>query len=619
MERSPRKIELLAPARNIQCGKEAILHGADAVYIGASKFGARAAAGNSVEEIGELCRFAHFYGAKIYVTVNTILKDEELEDTLRMIQQLDEAEVDALIVQDMALLQMADRIPHGLELHASTQMDNRTPAQVEFLRKCGMDQVVLARELSLDEISRIHQACDVRLEAFVHGALCVSFSGRCYASQVCFGRSANRGECAQFCRLSFDMEDAEGKKIIRKKHLLSLKDMNRSQSLEEMMDAGISSFKIEGRLKDADYVKNITAYYREKMDEIFSRRKEYTRASSGRSTFRFTPDPEKTFNRGFTSFFLHGREKDITSFDTPKSRGEKMGEVLRSDGHFLTVKTNRPFHNGDGICYIDKDGLRGLRVNRVEGDKLFPSSPLRLPPHTVIYRNFDNEFEKTLKRPTAERKIQADLLFKETEEGYSLILKDTDGYQGTADLTLSKEEARTPQKENIQRQLTKWGNTPFEPRNMEIQLTGNPFIPASSLSEIRRTALERLKEAREKGYTRHMPLRFSLPGKDIPSFYTSEVGFEYNVMNKEAARFYHTHGVSQVTPALEKQEPAGEIPVMFCKHCLRFSMGWCPTRQHGHSPYKEPYYLRMDDGRRFRLKFDCAHCQMIVLAKGAGA
>lgn len=603
-----RKIELLAPAKDITCGMEAILHGADAVYIGASKFGARAAAGNSIEDISKLVSFAHFYGARVYVTVNTILKDCELEPTVKMIHQLYDVGVDALIIQDMALLKL-DLPP--IELHASTQMDNRTPEQVKFLQECGLEQVVLARELSLNEIYRIHKTCSVRLEAFVHGALCVSFSGRCYASQNCFGRSANRGECAQFCRLSFDMEDSEGHKVIRKKHLLSLRDMNRSGSLEEMMDAGISSFKIEGRLKSVAYVKNITAYYRQKIDEILARRSDYEKSSSGKVHLLFQPDPEKSFNRGFTDYFLHGRDPEITSFDTPKSRGELMGEVIKVDGRSLTVAGKKGFHNGDGICYVDKDGLHGLRINRAEGNRLYPAVMARVPLHTAVYRNVDNDFEKLLSKATAERKISADVLFKETSEGFLLQVHDEDGFQVSALLKITPELAHTPQNENIRRQLIKWGGTLFEPSHVCLQLSKNWFIPSSELAKLRREVLEKLGQLRRQGYKRSV--RTIQPSKKY-SFYTNTLGFEFNVMNNAAASFYKEHGVEHIRPAFEKQRPEGEVPVMFCKHCLRYSMGWCPSRQHGKSPYKEPYYLRMDDGRRFRLEFDCKNCQMIVLA-----
>lgn len=409
-----RKIELLAPARNLECGIEAINHGADAVYIGAPKFGARSAAGNSLADIATLVEYAHLFNVRIYVTVNTILKDSELSETEEMIWQLYNAGVDALIVQDMGITQL--NLP-PIPLHASTQMDNRTVEKVRFLSNAGFRQVVLARELSLDEIRKIHEACpDVALEVFVHGALCVSYSGQCYVSEACFGRSANRGECAQFCRLPFSMVDEDGKVIVRNKHLLSLKDLNQSSILESLLDAGATSLKIEGRLKDVTYVKNVTAAYRQKLDEIFCRRKEYVRSSSGDTVLDFTPQLEKSFNRGFTHYFLHGRTPDIASFNTPKSLGEEMGTMKEQYKKYVTVSGVKPFHNGDGACFIDEQGcLQGFRINKVEGNKLFPAGAIpRIKPKTPIYRNYDQDFEKLLTRKSAERKIGVDWILSET-------------------------------------------------------------------------------------------------------------------------------------------------------------------------------------------------------------
>ena len=420
-----RKIELLAPARNLECGIEAINHGADAVYIGAPKFGARAAAVNSLEDIAALVEYAHLYNARIYVTVNTILKEEELKETEEMIRELYRIGVDALIVQDMAIAKL--ELP-PIPLHASTQMDNRTVDKVRFLRDAGFRQVVLARELSLREIGKIYEACpDIPLEVFVHGALCVSYSGQCYVSQACFGRSANRGECAQFCRLPFSLVDAEGKMIAKDKHLLSLKDLNQSEELEALLDAGASSLKIEGRLKDVSYVKNVTAAYRQKLDAIFARRKEYTRASSGKCRFDFKPQLDKSFSRGFTHYFLHGRSKDIFSFDTPKSLGEEMGTMKESRGNYLTVAGVKSFNNGDGVCYLDEQGrLQGLRINRVDGNKLYPQEMPRIKPRTMLYRNFDQEFERILARKSSERKIAVCILLAENNFGFSLTMTDED-------------------------------------------------------------------------------------------------------------------------------------------------------------------------------------------------
>lgn len=400
-----RKIELLAPAKNLECGIEAVNHGADAVYIGAPRFGARAAAINSLEDIAALVKYAHLYNVRIYVTVNTILKEEELVETERMINELYRVGVDALIVQDMGITRL--NLP-PIPLHASTQMDNRTPEKVRFLSDAGFRQIVLARELSLQEIRTIHEACpETQLEVFVHGALCVSYSGQCYVSQACFGRSANRGECAQFCRLPFNLIDADGKTIVRDKHLLSLKDLNQSEVLEDLLDAGATSLKIEGRLKDVSYVKNVTAAYRQKLDAIFARRKEYVRASSGACHFDFKPQLDKSFSRGFTNYFLQGRRQDIASFDTPKSLGEEMGTLKEQRGNYLTVAGVKPFHNGDGVCFLDEqNGLQGFRINRVDGNKLYPAGEVpHIKPRTRLYRNFDQDFERILVRKSSERKL----------------------------------------------------------------------------------------------------------------------------------------------------------------------------------------------------------------------
>ena len=552
-----RKIELLAPARNLECGIEAINHGADAVYIGAPKFGARAAAVNSLEDIAALVEYAHLYNVRIYVTVNTILKEEELKETEEMIRELYRIGVDALIVQDMAIAKL--ELP-PIPLHASTQMDNRTVDKVKFLRDAGFRQVVLARELSLREIGKIHEACpDTPLEVFVHGALCVSYSGQCYVSQACFGRSANRGECAQFCRLPFSLVDAEGKMIAKDKHLLSLKDLNQSEELEALLDAGASSLKIEGRLKDVPYVKNVTAAYRQKLDAIFVRRKEYTRASSGKCRFDFKPQLDKSFSRGFTHYFLHGRSKDIFSFDTPKSLGEEMGTMKESRGNYLTVAGVKSFNNGDGVCYLDEQGrLQGFRINRVDGNKLYPQEMPRIKPRTMLYRNFDQEFERILARKSSERKIAVCILLAENNFGFSLTMTDEDDNSVTLTLPRDREPARTPQADNLKNQLAKLGNTPFEAERIDIDFSENWFIPASVLSELRRQLVEQLIIARKVNYRRELavwkPTTHAFPQQTL-----SYLG---NVMNTRAASFYQDHGVKEVEPAYEKQ-PVEAAVLMF--------------------------------------------------------
>ncbi len=605
-----RKIELLAPARNLECGIEAVNHGADAVYIGAPKFGARAAATNSMDDIGRLTDYAHLYGVRIYVTVNTILKDEELKETEDMIWELYRRGVDALIVQDMGLTRL--NLP-PIPLHASTQMDNRTAGKVRFLAEAGFRQVVLARELSLDEIAAIHKACpDTPLEVFVHGALCVSYSGQCYASQACFGRSANRGECAQFCRLPFSLVDADGRVVVKDKHLLSLKDMNRLDMLEQLLDAGVTSLKIEGRLKDVAYVKNVTAAYSQRLDAILKRRKEYVRASSGTCRLDFRPQPEKSFSRGFTHYFLEGRGEDIASFDTPKSLGEAMGTLKEQRGGWVSVAGVKPFHNGDGVCYLDEQGrLQGFRINRVEGNKLFPAGNVaRIRPRTPLFRNLDQEFERALARKSAERKIGVRLRLEENAFGFSLTADDEDDNRVTLAFGYAKERARTPQVENLRTQLAKLGGTPYElTEPADIALTEEWFVPSSVVADWRRQVVERLTAARRINYRREL----AVWRPTHHAYLATTLTYLGNVMNDEARRFYLDHGVKAVAPAYEKQ-PADGVVLMFCRHCLRYSMGWCPVHQKGRSPYREPYYLASSDGRRFRLEFDCKNCQMKVLA-----
>lgn len=604
-----RPIELLAPAKNLECGIEAINHGADAVYIGAPRFGARAAAGNSLEDIAALVKYAHVFNVRIYVTVNTILKDEELKDTEEMIWDLYRVGVDALIVQDMGITRL--NLP-PIPLHASTQMDNRTPQKVKFLAEAGFRQVVLARELTLDEISKIHQECpDTPLEVFVHGALCVSYSGQCYVSQACYGRSANRGECAQFCRLGFDLVDADGKVIAKNKHLLSLKDMNQSENLEALLDAGASSLKIEGRLKEVSYVKNVTAYYRQKLDAILKRRKEYRRASSGKIKLNFVPQLDKSFSRGFTDYFVHGRNSGIFSFDTPKSLGEEVGTVKEVRGNYLTVAGVKPFANGDGLCFLDEQGrLKGFRVNRVDNNKLYPQEMPLVKPKTKLYRNFDQEFERLMQKKSAERRIEVQMELAENNFGFSLTMRDEDENSISVTLPREKELARTPQTDNLKNQLSKLGNTPFEVSGITVSLSDNWFIPSSELSELRRRAVEKLQEARRINYPREVA---KMPDTSH-AFPMQELTYLGNVMNRVAWTFYQNHGVKRIAPAFEKEAPERAV-LMFCKHCIRYSMGWCPVHHKARSPYREPYSLVSADGRRFRLQFDCKVCQMKVWAE----
>ena len=486
----PRKLELLAPAKNLECGIAAIDHGADAVYIGAQRFGARVAAGNSIDGIRQLCHYARPFGVKVYVTVNTIIYDDELAATEQLLWQLYEAGVDAILVQDMGILRM--NLP-PIALHASTQTDNRTADKVRWLRDIGFRRVVLARELSVSEIADIHsEVPDMPLEVFVHGALCVSYSGLCYASQYCFGRSANRGACAQFCRMKFDLLDADGRELEHQRHLLSLKDMNQLTHLEELIEAGATSFKIEGRLKDASYVKNVVAAYSQQLDAVIARHPDcYCRASKGHVTYMFTANLEKTFNRGFTTYFLHGRQPDIFSPDTPKAMGEYVGRVKELRRDSFNVAGTAAFANGDGLCFInDEHELEGFRVNRADGNRLFPQQmPPHLRPGMALYRNSDQEFERLLSRPSAERKIPITMHLEATADGFSLRCGDI-----SVSMPCEHQTAQKSQYDNIVRQLSKLGGTPYRCSGVELTPDFNFFIPSSFLVELRRQLVAALMD-----------------------------------------------------------------------------------------------------------------------------
>lgn len=657
-------LELLAPAKNLECGIAAIDHGADAVYIGAPRFGARAAAGNSLEDIKKLCDYAHQFRAKVHVTVNTIIYENEMEDTLMMIGELDRIGVDALLLQDMGVLWdvRANHLWHR-ELHSSTQCDARSADKVFWLSTLGFDRVVLARELSLDEIREIHKENpSTQLEVFVHGALCVSYSGVCYASEKSFGRSANRGECAQFCRMKFNLIDSNENEIEHERHLLSLKDLCQIDHLQELADAGATSFKIEGRLKDVNYVKNVVAAYSRKLDEVVAANPDkYCRASFGRAIHTFQPNLKKTFNRGFTNYFLNGRQPDIASFDTPKAMGEYVGKVKEIRGNVsFNVATVASFANGDGLCFInDKKELEGFRVNRVEGNRLYPlRMPEHLRPGMALYRNNDQAFENILSKKTASRKIPLHIritpqysesgalqqvyieigasvhvpqLLTMTTEGFvekHLAYKiDEYSYEFDAPLEL----ARRPQGDNIRQQLSKMGNTIFECD--EVVLAGdleNYFIPNSVLSEVRRALIESATEGIQNIVDRSlakgvMEELFSAP------YQLNQVGehkmdtwkfvwqpdyakwpYLYNIANRSAEHFYKTHGMTFNSTAFELEQPKGESLIMQCRHCIRYSLGYCVKRGGKKPQWKEPLFLELGDGRRFRLEFNCAQCQMNV-------
>ena len=601
-----RPIELLSPAKDLACGIEAINHGADAVYIGSPKFGARSAAGNTIEDIKTLCAYAHRFRVKIYVALNTILTDEELPEAEKLIWELYEAGVDALIVQDMGITQL--NLP-DIALHASTQTDNRTAARVRFLEESGFTQVVLARELALNEIRAIKEETTVPLEAFVHGSLCVSYSGQCYLSAALSGRSANRGECAQYCRLPYTMLDSEGAQVTKARHLLSLKDMNRSEHLTAMLEAGISSLKIEGRLKDSSYVKNVTAYYRKKLDAIIKKYPErYTRASAGVTTFTFEPDLSKSFNRGFTDYYLRERNAEVSDFTTPKSIGEKVGTVKEIKGNSFTVAGFKQLNNGDGLAFFNESGvLEGFRVNKVDENRVFPLEMPAVKPKTVLYRNYDHEFEKVLAHDTSERKIAVTMHLTDSETGFSLVVKDEENNVITLDRPFDKELAKRDQEENMRTQLAKLGGTAFAAQTVTIAMEQNWFMPSSVLADMRRQAIEQLEQLRCTTYKREAK-GTATPNLSAPL--NTELTYLGNVYNAKAKQFYAQRGVTQIAPAFEV-ESIKDVPLMFTKHCLRYSMGWCPTYQTEKSPYKEPFFLMYKD-TRIRLQFDCKNCQMLL-------
>ena len=597
-------IELLSPAKNLECGIAAINHGADAVYIGASQFGARAAAGNSVEDIATLVQYAHQFRVKVLVALNTILTDEQLPEAEKLIWEIYNAGADALIIQDMGILKL--NLP-PIVLHASTQTDNRTVEKVKFLQDVGFSRVVLARELTLGQINEISSNTNIELEAFVHGALCVSYSGQCYMSEANCGRSANRGQCAQYCRLPYQLLDADDNILAKNKHLLSLKDLDQSDSLQEMMEAGVTSFKIEGRLKDVDYVKNITAYYRKKLDAILEASSRYQRASAGRTTFFFEPNPEKSFRRSSTDYFLHGRKPDIIQPDTPKSLGEPIGKVTYIGRNFFEVHNGHLLNNGDGLCFINKQGdLTGFRVNRVERKQIFPAEMPKITDGVMLYRNQDQAFEKILKGKTAERKVGVEMLFKETANGFSLKLTDEDRISTIFETTCDKQSAQKPEavNDNIKNQLSKLGNTIYEATAIHIEISSPWFFPASQLGEWRRQAVEKHDEVRANAYIRELkrePISTEFPLKKL-----SYLG---NVTNKLAEEFYHEHGVEEVMPGFELKAEEG-VPLMFTKHCIKYSMGWCPKEGYK-ATFKEPLFLRNND-QEYKLTFDCKACEMRI-------
>ncbi|GLS12965.1 protease [Hydrogenophaga electricum] len=632
----PHHLELLAPARDADIGIEAVNHGADAVYIGGPSFGARTSADNSVADIARLAAYAHRFNSRIFVTLNTILRDDELEPARKLAWQLYDAGVDALIVQDMGLLEI-DLPP--IQLHASTQTDIRTPEKARFLQDAGLSQIVLARELTLQQIAAIDAALGPKdapgraiLEFFVHGALCVAYSGQCFISHAHTGRSANRGDCSQACRLPYEVKDSQGRIVAHDKHVLSMKDNNQSNNLREIIDAGVRSFKIEGRYKDMAYVKNITAHYRVLLDEILEERPELARASSGECTFHFQPDPDQNFNREFTDYFVQGRKEDIGAFDTPKNPGRPIGYVTATGPNFVELQVDDAdtvIHNGDGLCYLDlQKELVGLQINRAEAVnrkglwRVFPKDPMDgfkdLRKGVQVNRNRDMDWVRGLERKSAERHIGAWLRLDETAEGLTLTVTDEDGHSGSASLPGTPQDAKDPSQAEakLRENLSRLGDTLFQPLDVALNLRGPRFVPASQLNALRREAVERLETARAAAWHR---LPRAKPVEPPVSYPEDTLTYLANVFNHKARDFYAKHGVKVIAAAYESHEEEGEVSLMITKHCVRFSLSLCPKQAKGVTGVQgtvraEPMQL-INGKEKLTLRFDCKPCEMHVVGK----
>ena len=628
----PHQLELLSPARTADIGIEAVNHGADAVYIGGPSFGARSTADNSVQDIARLVQHAHRFHSRIFVTLNTILRDDELEPARKLAWQLYDAGVDALIVQDMGLLEI-DLPP--IQLHASTQTDIRTPEKAKFLQDAGLSQIVLARELTLPQIAAIRDAVDTDrtiLEFFVHGALCVAYSGQCYISHAHTGRSANRGDCSQACRLPYEVKDSQGRIVAHDKHVLSMKDNNQSENLRALIDAGCRSFKIEGRYKDMAYVKNITAHYRRLFDEILAERPELAPASHGQATFSFTPDPNQNFNREFTDYFVQGRKEDIGAFDTPKNPGQPIGWVHKVAPDHLELSCDDPSNvlsNGDGLCYYDlQKELVGLQINRVEAQatpglwKLWPKDPMAgfkdLRKGVQLNRNRDMRWVRALDKKSAERRMGVWLKLSETSDGLQLALTDEAGFTGTAQLPIAWQAPKDPAAadDKLQAQLGKLGDTLFVPLQAQLDLTRPWFVPPSQLNALRREAVAALEAARIAGLQR---LPRAQPVQPPVQYPEDTLTYLANVFNDKARQFYAKHGVKVIAAAYEAHEEEGEVSLMITKHCVRYSLSLCPKQAKGVTGVQgtiraEPLQL-INGKEKLTLRFDCKPCEMHVVGK----
>ena len=610
-----KKIEILAPAKDLIHGMAAINSGADAVYIGAPQFGARSNATNSIEDVAALVKYAHLFHAQVFVVINTILYDNELETCRQMIWKLYDINVDALIVQDMAIMEM-DLPP--IVLHASTQANNRDAEKIKFLKDAGMKRVVLARELNLHQIKEISTASDVELEFFVTGALCVSFSGNCYMSVANGERSANRGSCAQNCRLPYNLIDGHGYTLITNSHLLSIKDFDVSDQIPNLIEAGVCSFKIEGRLKDIVYVKNNVSYLRQKLDAFLEENDSYAKASSGKCTFTFDAALNKSFNRGYTDYFVNERHQSIGSWESPKSKGQYIGKLIKTVGGAYEIENGELLNNGDGLCYINENNeADGIYVNKVENGLAYPNVLKDLKAGTFIYRNNDAAFIKIVEREdSAIRKISTTLLLTENENGFELIATDEDGYVSTVNLVHAKEQTKNNESiaENIKIQLAKTGFTPYTADGINVMFSQNWFLPISKINEMRRTVYEQLSEIRLVNYKceEHQIVKTSHPYPE------TKLDFMYNVSNKLARKFYERHGVTEIEKAFELQWDPGKSRVMTTKYCIKYELERCPKyhRENMEQKLKEPLVLKQGE-LEYKLKFNCKPCEMEIWEKDA--
>ncbi|MBL5920204.1 U32 family peptidase [Lelliottia amnigena] len=614
-------LELLSPARDASIAREAILHGADAVYIGGPGFGARHNASNSLQDIAELVPFAHRFGAKVFVTLNTILHDDELEPAQRLITDLYQTGVDALIVQDMGVLEL-DISP--IELHASTQCDIRTVEKAKFLSDVGFTQIVLARELNLNQIRDIHQATDANIEFFIHGALCVAYSGQCNISHAQTGRSANRGDCSQACRLPYTLKDDQGRVVAFEKHLLSMKDNDQTANLAALIDAGVRSFKIEGRYKDMSYVKNITAHYRQMLDAIIEDRGDLARSSAGRTEHFFIPSTDKTFHRGSTDYFVNARKDDIGAFDSPKFIGLPVGEVLKVSKDHLDVKVTETLANGDGLNVMIKREIVGFRANTVEktGDNQYRVWPNEMPadlykarPNAALNRNLDHNWQQALLKTSSERRIAVDIELGGWEEQLILTMTSEDGVSVTHTLEGQFEVANNAEKamNSLKDGVAKLGQTIYYARDITLTLPDALFVPNSQLNQFRRETAEKLDEARLANYPRGSRKAVSVPAPVYPD---SHLSFLANVYNHKARAFYHRYGVQLIDAAYEAHEEKGDVPVMITKHCLRFAFNLCPKQAKGNIKSWKATPMQLVNGDEvLTLKFDCRPCEMHVIGK----